>query len=106
MRGRAPGNGEITPMFARYLWRAALPLAYSSLAFAQPVDDAVVVTASRTEQRLRDAIAHTTVITRQDIRDSQAADLPTLLRREAGVEVAQNGGVGGNASLFMRGGRS
>ena len=37
-------------MFARYLWRAALPLAYSSLAFAQPVDDAVVVTASRTEQ--------------------------------------------------------
>src|SRR6185503_13209403 len=106
MRGRAPGKGEIAPMFAASLMRAAPLLACSSLAFAQPADDPVVVTASRTEQRIRDAIPHTTVLTRQDIRDSLAVDLPTLLRREAGVEVAQNGGLGGNASLFMRGGRS
>lgn len=93
-------------MFARNLWRAALPLACSPLAFAQPADDPVVVTASRTEQRLRDAIPHTTVLTRQDIRDSLAVDLPTLLRREAGIEISQSGGLGGNASLFARGGRS
>jgi vitamin B12 transporter len=74
-----------------------------SIAFAQ--DDAVVVTASRTEQRLRDAIPHTTVLTRKDIRDSQALDLGTLLRREAGFEFSQSGGLGGNASLFTRGGR-
>ena len=91
-------------MFARNLRRAAVPLlVFSSSILAQPVDDAVVVTASRTEQRIRDAIPHTTVLTRKDIRDSQAVDLPTLLRREAGVEVAQSGGLGGNASLFMRG---
>ncbi|MFL6564657.1 MAG: TonB-dependent receptor domain-containing protein [Burkholderiales bacterium] len=93
-------------MFARCLRRAAPLLAFCSLAFAQSDDDAVVVTASRTEQRIRDAIPHTTVITRRDIRDSQAADLPTLLRREAGLEVSQSGGLGGNASLFARGGRS
>jgi vitamin B12 transporter len=93
-------------MFARNLWRAALPLACSPLVFAQPADDPVVVTASRTEQRLRDAIPHTTVLTRQDIRDSLAVDLPTLLRREAGIEISQSGGLGGNASLFARGGRS
>ena len=93
-------------MLSRCLRRAAPLLAFCSLAFAQTEDDPVVVTASRTEQRIRDAIPHTTVLTRQDIRDSQAPDLPTLLRREAGIEVVQSGGLGGNASLFMRGGRS
>src|SRR3954471_10659285 len=104
--GTRAGKRGDRPMFAPCLRRAAPLLAFCSLAFAQSDDDAVVVTASRTEQRIRDAIPHTTVITRKDIRDSQAADLPTLLRREAGIEVAQSGGLGGNASLFMRGGRS
>jgi len=94
-------------MSARTHWRAAALLALVPLsALAQPTDDAVVITASRTEQRIRDAIPHTTVLTRKDIRDSQAVDLPALLRREAGVEIAQSGGLGGNATLFMRGARS
>jgi vitamin B12 transporter len=93
-------------MLARCLRRAAPLLAFCSLAYAQTEDDPVVVTASRTEQRIRDAIPHTTVLTRKDIQASQAPDLPTLLRREAGIEVVQSGGLGGNASLFMRGGRS
>ena len=93
-------------MLALSLRRAAPLLAFCSLGFAQTDDDPVVVTASRTEQRVSDAIPHTTVLTRQDIRDSQAVDLPTLLRREAGIEISQSGGLGGNASLFTRGGRS
>lgn len=93
-------------MLARSFRRAAPLLAFCSLAYAQTEDDAVVVTASRTEQRLRDAIPHTTVLTRQDIRDSLAVDLPALLQREAGIEISQSGGLGGNASLFTRGGRS
>jgi vitamin B12 transporter len=82
--------------------------AFPTLLFAQPASDvdAVVVTASRTEQRIRDAIPHTTVITQKDIRDSQAIDLPSLLRREAGFEYSQNGGVGATTGVFMRGGRS
>src|ERR1041384_2111739 len=98
MRGRAPGKGEIAPMLAPSLRRAAPLLAFCSLAFAQTDDDAVVVTASRTEQRIRDAIPHTTVITRQDIRDSQAVDLPTLLRREASPPLANRGGGRGGGS--------
>ena len=93
-------------MLSRCLRRAAPLLAFCSLAFAQTEDDPVVVTASRTEQRIRDAIPHTTVITRKDIQDSQAVDLPTILRREAGVELSQDGGLGSTASLFMRGSRS
>lgn len=66
--------------------------------------DAVVVTASRLDQQLTDTIAHTTVITRKDIRESQAVDLPSLLRREAGFEFVQSGGIGTSSSIFMRGG--
>ena len=64
----------------------------------------LVVTASRLEQQLTDTIAHTTVITQRDIRESQVADLPNLLRREAGFEFTQNGGVGNVAGIFLRGG--
>lgn len=71
-----------------------------------PDDDAVVVTASRTEQRIRDAIPHITVLTRREIRDSGAVDLPSLLRGQAGFEFSQNGGAGAITGIFMRGGRS
>ena len=83
---------------------AALPALV--LAQSAPAEDAVVITASRTEQPLRDAIPHTTILTRKDISDSQAVDLPSLLQREAGFEYTQNGGVGAVTGLFMRGGRS
>ena len=66
-------------------------------------DDAVVVTATRTAQRLRDAIPHTTIITAREIRDSAAVDLPTLLRLEPGFEFSQNGGIGTTSSTFLRG---
>jgi vitamin B12 transporter len=70
-------------------------------------EDAVVVTASRTQQRLRDAIPHTTVLTEKEIRDSQAVDLPALLRSEAGFEMAQTGGTGAVPSpLSLRGNSS
>ena len=80
---------------------ALIPL----IAAAQPAPevDAVVVTATRTEQRVRDAIPHATVITAREIRDSGAVDLPTLLRREAGFEFSQNGGIGTTSSTFLRG---
>lgn len=73
--------------------------------FAQSIPQ-VVVTGARSEQSITDALASTTVLTRQDIRDSQAPDLPTLLRSAAGMEVTQNGGFGNNATVSMRGGNA
>ena len=83
--------------------RAVLMIALvPSFVLAQ--EDAVVVTASRTQQRLRDAIPHTTVLTRKEIQDSQAVDLSALLRSEAGFEMAQTGGIGAVPSpLSLRG---
>jgi vitamin B12 transporter len=83
-------------------------LSFSLPAAAQSQDEnprnAVVVSASRLEQQLTDTIAHTTVITQKDIRESQVVDLPSLLRREAGFEFVQTGGIGTVTSIFMRGG--
>lgn len=86
--------------------RAGLPLALAlaaSAAAAQSTLPQVVVSASRAEQRVQDALPATTLVTRRDIEQAQTPDLPTLLRRVAGVELAQNGGAGGVASVFLRG---
>lgn len=65
--------------------------------------DTVVVTASRAAQQVADALPHTTVITRADIEASQAEDVLTLLRQQAGIDMAQSGGMGATASVFLRG---
>jgi vitamin B12 transporter len=99
----------MSQQYPSYQFRAALCLGVS-LAFAGSVqaqtDDAVVVTASRVEQQIKDAIPNTTVITQSEIKASGATDLPSLLRGNAGVELSQNGGLGSVSSLFLRGGNS
>ena len=83
---------------------AVLPLAIAAIpAFAQTTLPEVVVSASRSQQRWQDALPATTLITRAEIERAQTPDLPTLLRRVAGVEIAQNGGPGTVASAFIRG---
>jgi len=66
----------------------------------------VVVTASRTAQSVTEALPHTTVVTQEDIVNSQAPDLRSLLRNQAGVEFSTTGGMGSSTSLFMRGANS
>ncbi len=63
----------------------------------------VVVSASRLLQSASDTLPNSSVITREDIENSQATDVLSLLEREVGVEVAQSGGLGAQASIFMRG---
>ena len=79
---------------------AASPVAAGSGAYAL---DEVLVTATRTEQRLADSLPSATVITRGQIEASQTPGLIELLGRQAGVEFARAGGPGSQASLFMRG---
>lgn len=83
---------------------AAILCAVSPLSYAA-IDtlDEIVVTATRIPQPLKQSLSSTTVITRQDIRDSQAADVTTILRNVAGVEIDQGGGKGKTASLYIRG---
>jgi vitamin B12 transporter len=72
---------------------------------AVPVDS-VVVTATRLPSLTFDTLLHTSVITRADIERLAPRDVLSLLRREAGIDIAQNGHPGSVASLFLRGAES
>ena len=66
----------------------------------------VVITASRSPQLLTDALPHTTVLNAADIENSQSTDLNSLLQKEAGFQLTQNGGRGTSATIFLRGAAS
>lgn len=93
---------------ARCLWLAAacaglsLPPVHAQSTAGTQLDP-VVVTATGYPQPLTDSIAHSTVLTREDIDRSQAVDLPSLLAREAGLQMTRNGGRGAATTLFLRG---
>lgn len=63
----------------------------------------VVVTANRIEQTLTDTLAPVTIITRDDIERLQPKSLLALLSGQAGVSLANSGGMGQQTSLFLRG---
>ena len=63
----------------------------------------VVVTATRVPTPAIDIPAGVTVITRQDIETYGYNTLVDALRSVPGIRVAQSGGPGGQASVFMRG---
>lgn len=60
-----------------------------------------VVTATRTSQG--EAIASSSVITRDDIERQQATNVPDLLRTLAGVSITSNGGRGNSTTVSLRG---
>jgi len=63
----------------------------------------VVVSAARMDQPLSEVLPSVSVITRQDIDQSQAPSLADLLQGEAGLEFGRNGGPGTATSFFLRG---
>ena len=65
--------------------------------------DTIIVTATRTEMSVDDAIVPVRVITRDDIELSLATDLAELLRFEAGIDIGRNGGPGQATSVFLQG---
>lgn len=65
--------------------------------------DTIQVTANRHTQTTDEALAPVTVINRNEIELSAAKDLPELLQALPGISIAQTGGPGQLASLFMRG---
>lgn len=89
---------------------AALAVAGPGAVSAQGAREAVamaaspiVITASRLPQPLTEALPHTTVLTREDIEQAGVPDLGSLIAREAGLQLAANGGLGSATSIFMRG---
>ena len=63
----------------------------------------VMVTATRTPRALNETLSDVTVIDSRAIADGAATTLPELLQALGGIEIAQNGGAGKVAGIFMRG---
>lgn len=89
---------------------AAIAAALPAVALAQasaPADlDQVVVTGTRTAVTVDASLAAVEVIDRAQIERSQAHSLPELLRGRAGMTVGNNGGLGKQSSVFLRGSES
>ncbi len=68
--------------------------------------DTVVVTAARVETPLRQVSSSISVITAEDMERSGRRTVADVLRDVGGLSVAQTGGAGNNASVFLRGAES
>ena len=66
----------------------------------------VVVTATRTPQPVGELLNDVSVITAEEIARAGQATLTELLQSQPGVEIAANGGLGQQASIFLRGANS
>lgn len=80
---------------------ASLPVAAQSSSANKL--DSVVVTATRSPQRLADVLADVTVLTRADIERQALGTLADLLRGQACFEMVRTGGPGAQTSMFLRG---
>ncbi len=65
--------------------------------------DETVITPTRTVTALENVGSAVTVISRDEIENSQIRDVPNLLRKVPGISVVQSGRPGGQVSVFTRG---
>jgi vitamin B12 transporter len=91
---RGPGTG----LAALWLLAAAAPIHA-----ADRLGPIIVTTPMRMAQTVDGNLHPVSVITREDIERLQPADVPQLLRGLPGVQVASSGGLGKQASVFLRG---
>lgn len=65
--------------------------------------DEVVVSATRTEQRLSDVLADVTVVDREAIERSGSSSMAELLARQPGIQMTTTGGPATTTNVFVRG---
>jgi len=86
---------------------ALLTTCLSTIAFAQEEVETlpeIVVTATRVEESPQDVTQDITVITKDDIEKKGVEFITDALESYTDIGIVQNGGVGKNATLFLRGG--
>ena len=70
---------------------------------AQAALDTIVVTATRSEEKIENVPARVNVIEPVKLQQSPIASLPHLLLDDASINMVQTGGYGQQASIFLRG---
>ncbi|MDC4303609.1 TonB-dependent receptor plug domain-containing protein [Acinetobacter baumannii] len=92
----------------RLVGAIAIAMGCSPVIFAEDATDAtqldpIVITASKSAEKASEVPARISVIDEKTIEQNPIADLPSLLRKEAGLTIHQTGGYGQTASVFIRG---
>ncbi len=67
--------------------------------------DTLVVTATRSEEKIKDVPARITVISKSEIKKNPALNLSDLIQRDPSVFVKQSGGIGQITEMSIRGTR-
>lgn len=65
--------------------------------------DTIVVTATRSEEKIQDVPARISIIEPKIVEQSPIAELPHLLMSDAAINMVQSGGYGQVSSIFLRG---
>lgn len=73
----------------------------ADLSAQSPIE--IVITAGRKQQAVSDALASTSVITREALETSQAETLGEVLSQLPGISIGNTGGVGKQTSVYLRG---
>ncbi len=68
-----------------------------------PPPEQIVITATRTPQKVSDVVAEVTVLDRTMLDRSEGRSLVEVLSQAPGLQFANNGGLGRPSSLFVRG---
>ena len=63
----------------------------------------IVISASKTEQSLKDVTANVDVITAEELEEKHITSVIDALKTLSNIPIAQNGGVGSQSSFFLRG---
>lgn len=65
--------------------------------------DPIIVSASKTEQSLKDITANVDVITAEELEEKHITSVIDALKTLSNIPIAQNGGIGNQSSFFLRG---
>lgn len=94
----------VASSLAAHAARVAVGLTAVAAASAHAANlDDVVVSATRSEQRLADVVADITVVDSETIERSGQNSVAELLSRQPGVQITSNGGPATTTNVFVRG---
>ncbi|MBL3520005.1 TonB-dependent receptor [Arcobacter lanthieri] len=67
------------------------------------LDEITIISATKSEQKLKDTTSNIDVITAEDIESRKFKTVAEAIQSLAGVQVSQSGGIGQQTSIFLRG---
>lgn len=90
-------------MFKSTLSLVACATLIASLGAKELTLDPIVVSASKTEQSLKETTANIEVITSEELEEHHYTSIIEALNTLAGIDFTQSGGIGQQSSLYVRG---